>query len=78
MTAALGAMLDMYERIREHEREENGGDRTPKQAAVDEANYLLDVAALGGKKYGEVRGKIAEIYRAAGMEDDARFAERCT
>ena len=73
----LDGMLEMYEKIREHEREENDGDKTVKQTAMEDANYLLDVACLTGQKYGEVRGKIAEIYRAAGMEDDACFTERC-
>eukprot|EP00580_Thalassiosira_gravida_P018606 CAMPEP_0201661484 /NCGR_PEP_ID=MMETSP0494-20130426/3838_1 /ASSEMBLY_ACC=CAM_ASM_000839 /TAXON_ID=420259 /ORGANISM="Thalassiosira gravida, Strain GMp14c1" /LENGTH=393 /DNA_ID=CAMNT_0048139607 /DNA_START=28 /DNA_END=1209 /DNA_ORIENTATION=- len=73
----LAKMLEMYEKIREHERDENSGDKTPKQAAMEDANYLLDVACLTGQSYGEVRGKIAEIYRAAGMVDDADFVERC-
>lgn len=72
----LAKMLEMYEKIREHERDENSGDKTPKQTAMEDANYLLDLACLTGQRYGEIRGKIAEIYRAAGMEDDARFAER--
>jgi len=69
-------MLEYYEKIREHEKEENSGDKTPKQTATDDANYLLDVACLTGQKYGEVRGKIAEIYSAAGMDDMASFVER--
>ena len=72
----LAKMLDMYEKIREHERDENSGDKTPKQTAMEDANYLLDVACLTGQKYGEVREKIADIYRKAGMEDDAIFTER--
>lgn len=72
----LAKMLDMYEKIREHERDENSGDKTPKQKAMEDANYLLDVACLTGQKYGEVREKIADIYRKAGMEDDAIFTER--
>lgn len=74
---ALAKMLEMYEKIKEHEREDNSGDKSPKQAAMEDANYLLDVACLTGQKYGEIRGKIAEIYRSAGMEDDALFTERC-
>mmetsp|Transcript_4534 Transcript_4534/g.7127 ORF Transcript_4534/g.7127 Transcript_4534/m.7127 type:complete len:409 (+) Transcript_4534:2-1228(+) len=74
---ALAKMLEFYEKIREHERDDNSGDKTPKQAAMEDANYLLDVACLTGQKYGPLRGKIAEIYRGAGMEDDARFVERC-
>lgn len=73
----LAGMLEMYEKIREHEREENSGDKTPKQTAIEDANYVLDMACLTGQTYGEARGKIAEIYRAAGMEEDARFVERC-
>jgi len=73
---ALEKMLEYYEKIREHEKEENSGDKTPKQTATDDANYLLDVACLTGQKYGEVRGKIAEIYSAAGMDDMASFVER--
>jgi hypothetical protein len=73
---ALKKMRDMYEKIREHERDENSADKTVKQTAMEDANYLLDVACLTGQKYGEVRGEIANIYRKAGMESDAEFAER--
>lgn len=73
---AVGKMLEFYEKIREHERDENGGDKTPKQTASDEANYLLDVACLTGQKYGEVRERIAEIYSGAGMDDMASFVAR--
>ncbi|KAL7525684.1 hypothetical protein ACHAXR_001114 [Thalassiosira sp. AJA248-18] len=75
---ALNKMLEFYEKIRQHERDENSGDKTVKQTAMEDANYLLDVACLTGQKYGEVRGEIAKIYREAGMEDDARFVERCS
>jgi hypothetical protein len=44
---------------------------------MEDANYLLDVACLTGRKYGDVREEIAKIYREAGMEEDARFVERC-
>jgi hypothetical protein len=73
---ALQKMRDMYEKIREHERDENSADKTVKQAAMEDANYLLDVACLTGQKYGEVRDAIANIYRKAGMESDAEFAVR--
>ena len=73
---SLAKMLDMYEKIREHERDENSGDKSPKQTAMEDANYLLDVACLTGKSYGELRAEIADIYRAAGMEEDARFTEQ--
>ncbi|KAL3798415.1 hypothetical protein HJC23_005068 [Cyclotella cryptica] len=73
---ALEKMLYFYEKIREHEKEDNSGDKTAKQIAMDEANYLLDKACLTGQKYGEVRGMIAEIYRAVGMEEMASFVDR--
>lgn len=73
---AMQKMLDFYEKVREHEKEENSGDKTPKQTACDDANYLLDVACLTGQNYGEVRGKIAEIYEKAGMDEMAAFVAR--
>jgi hypothetical protein len=74
---ALRKMLDMYEKIREHEKDDNSRDaKTLQQTAMEDANYLLDVACLTGRKYGELREEIAKIYRGAGMEEDARFVER--
>lgn len=74
---AMARMLEMYEKIREHEGNDNAGDKTPKQKAIEDADYVLDVACLTGRGYGDVRGEVAAIYRGAGMEEDARFVERC-
>ena len=73
---ALEKMLEFYEKIREHEKDENSGDKTPKQTAIDDANYLLDAASLTGQNYGDLREKIAEIYSGAGMDDMASFVAR--
>mmetsp|Transcript_4705 Transcript_4705/g.8091 ORF Transcript_4705/g.8091 Transcript_4705/m.8091 type:complete len:397 (-) Transcript_4705:1604-2794(-) len=73
---ALQKLRDMYEKIREHEQDDNNGDKSVKQTAMEDANYLLDIACLTGQKYGEVREEIANIYRSAGMESDADFADR--
>jgi hypothetical protein len=73
---AMARMLEMYETIREHEGNDNAGDKTPKQKAIEDADYVLDVACLMGRRYGDVRGEVAAIYRGAGMEEDARFMER--
>jgi len=73
---ALQKLRDMYEKIREHEQDENNGDKSVKQTAMEDANYLLDIACLTGQKYGEVREEIGNIYRSAGMESDADFADR--
>ena len=73
---ALAKMLEMYVKIRDHEKEDNSGDKTAKQAAIEDVNYLLDVACLTEQRYGKLRGRIAEIYRGAGMNDMASFVER--
>ncbi|KAL3822882.1 hypothetical protein ACHAXA_006246 [Cyclostephanos tholiformis] len=75
---AMAKMLEMYEKIREHEGNDNSGDKTPKQKAIEDADYVLDVACLTGRGYGNVRAEVAAIYREAGMEEDARFVERCS
>lgn len=66
----------MYEKIREHERDEDPRSqaaKSPEQAALDEANYLLDRAALTGSKWSEVRPKLAAIYKSVGRDDMATF-----
>lgn len=66
----------MYEKIREHEKDEDpraAASKTPEQAALDEANYILDRVALTGGKWGEVRPKLAEIYKSVGRDDMASF-----
>lgn len=66
----------MYEKMREHENEDPrsaNNDMTPEQKAIDEANYLLDTAALTGANWSEVRPKIAEIYKSVGRTDIATF-----
>jgi hypothetical protein len=73
---AMAKMLEFYEKIREHEGNDNSGDKTPKQKAIEDADYILDVACLTGRGYGDVRAEVAAMYREAGMEEDARFVER--
>jgi hypothetical protein len=66
----------MYEKMREHENEDPrsaNNDMTPEQKAIDEANYLLDTAALTGANWSEIRPKLAEIYKSVGREDIATF-----
>ena len=66
----------MYEKIREHERDEDPRSqaaKSPEQAALDEANYLLDRAALTGGKWSEVRPQLAAIYKSVGRDDMATF-----
>jgi hypothetical protein len=71
----MAKLQSMYEKIRESEQEDptSGQGKTPEQIAFDEANYILDTAALTGSKWSEVRPKIAEIYQSVGREDMAAF-----
>jgi len=66
----------MYEKIREHEKEDDpqaNQGMTPEQMAANEANYLLDTTALAGGKWRDTRQQLAEIFRSVGKEDMAKF-----
>lgn len=74
----MAKLLSMYEKIREHEQDEDprsAASKTPEQAAFDEANYLLDRTALSGAKWSAIRPKLAEIYKSVGREDMANFVK---
>ena len=75
-TEIMAKLQIMYEKIREHERDEDPRSqaaKSPEQAALDEANYLLDRAALTGGKWSEVRPQLAAIYKSVGRDDMATF-----
>ena len=77
-TEVFAKLSTMYEKIREHEQDEDPrsqASKTPEQAAFDEANYLLDRVALSGGKWSEARPKLAEMYRSVGREDMANFVD---
>jgi len=66
----------MYEKMREHETDDPrsaNSSMTPEQIAFDEANYLIDTAALTGANWSEIRPKLAEIYKSVGRDDIASF-----
>lgn len=66
----------MYEKMREHETDDPrsaNNDMTPEQKAIDEANYVIDSAALTGANWSEIRPKLAEIYKSVGRDDIAVF-----
>lgn len=71
----LAKMQRMYEKIRESEQEDptSNQGKTPEQMAFDEANYILDTAALTGGEWSAVRPKLAEIYTSVGRDDMAAF-----
>ncbi|CAB9519715.1 expressed unknown protein [Seminavis robusta] len=73
---AMVKLQVMYEKIREHEKEDDpqaNQGMTPEQMAADEANYLLDTTALTGGPWRDTRAKLAEIFRSVGKEDMAAF-----
>jgi len=73
---AIAKLQVMYEKIRQHEQEEDSSSgKTPEQQAIDDANYLLDTVALTGGKWSEVRSKLGDIYHAGGKADMAAFVD---
>lgn len=75
-TDAIAKLRDMYEKIRQHEHEEDsktGEGKTLEQRAIDDANYLLDTVALTGGKWSDIRPQLEDIYRSAGRNDMADF-----
>lgn len=77
---AIAKMQVMYEKIRKHEKEEEGtpnqaSGKTPEQSALDEATYLLDRTATAGAKWASIRSKLAEIYEDADKLDMAKFVD---
>lgn len=76
---ALAALSALYEKIRENDREEDASSTTgmtKEQAAIEDANYLLDTVALTGEgNWSEIRPKLGEIYRTAGRDDMADFVD---
>jgi len=65
-----------YEKIRKHELEQDDSSgKTPLQASMEEAKYLMDKTALTGGKWGEIRGALADIYEAAGKGETATFVD---
>ena len=74
--AIMAKLQSMYEKIRDSEQEEDPrsqANKSPEQAAIDEATYLLDSVALAGGNWAEARPKLAEIYKSAGRDDLAKF-----
>ena len=73
----MAKLQAMYEKMREHETDDplssGSNDMTPEQQAFDEANYILDTAALTGAKWSEVRPRLSEIYKSVGRDDMAEF-----
>lgn len=73
---ALQKLKDFYEKMREAERDEDPKQgKTPEQIAIDEANRLIDIAALESTAWSEVRPKIAHKFRSIGRDGMANFID---
>lgn len=76
---ALAELSQLYEKIREYDREEDASSTTgmtKEQSAIEEANLLLDSVALTGEgKWSKIRPRLGDIYRSAGREDMADFVD---
>ena len=73
---ALAKMRDFYEKVKDVEKEEQGGgeaNMTPEQAAIEAGNELLDQTAFSGGSWADVRKELAEIYASAGRFDMSNF-----
>lgn len=68
-------MKEMYEKIREAEKEENPTGRTVEQAKLEEINALLDQTALAGAPWSSVRPQLIESFREIGRDEMASFVE---
>lgn len=76
------ALKLMYAKLADDKREEEvAGGRLPEQVALDRSAFYMDAVACGlGAEEGswasdEVRGKLAGLYREAGLADVAEFVE---
>jgi hypothetical protein len=75
-TEAIAKMSVMYEKIRQHEQDDDSNaSKTPEQIAIDEANFLLDNVALHGGRWSDIRSKLGIIYHSAGRDDMALFVD---
>lgn len=70
----IAKLNDMYEKLRMAEQEEDGS-KTPEQAAIDEASYLMDQTALSGARWSEIRPKLGTIFRSIDRVDMAKFVD---
>jgi hypothetical protein len=69
-------MQAFYNKIKEVERDEEGQQgKSMEQMIIDEADSILDMAALEGKAWSDVRPMLSEKLRTVGFSDMAAFVE---
>ena len=78
---ALQKLKDLYEKMREAESEQesdpfNQQGRTPEEAAIEEANHVLNMAVLeGNTEWSKLRPELAKRFREIGRDDMATFVD---
>lgn len=86
VASAVAGLRTFYEKVKALEKEQEGAGgpaddpgKTPEQAALDEADDVLNRAALscadGVVRWSDARKEVACIYAEVGQEDMARFVD---
>jgi hypothetical protein len=76
LAVAMQKMQAFYNKIKEVERDEEGQQgKSMEQMIIDEADSILDMAALEGKAWSDVRPMLSEKLRTVGFSDMAAFVE---
>jgi len=73
---ALAKLKNMYEKMRTAEKDDDPGQgMTPEQLAIDEADHRINIAALTGESWSEIRAELGDKFRSIGREDMALFVD---
>lgn len=80
MATAMSKMEDMYDKIKTHEEEDEQGkaNMTPEQAAIEEANAILDGMVFISpeeRDWSDVREDLGHIYASANLDEMAEFVD---
>lgn len=73
--AALEKLAEFHAKLREAEQDDDQGQKTPVQAALEEAGLLIDEAVMSKTPFGEVREAVGEKLRSVGRNDFATFVD---
>jgi hypothetical protein len=75
---ALDKLAKFYAKLHEAEKDDDQGQRTPVQAAFEEASLLLDQAALTKKPCSSIRDEIGAKFQSVGRTEIAHFVDNKT
>lgn len=67
----------MYEKMRQVEKEDDPSQgMTPEQLAIHEADHRINIAALTGESWSEIRTELGDKFRSINRDDMALFVDR--